>query len=182
MTTRKLNDIINQIYNRGIVFENTVLFGLIFGQTTKGAVRLLKKINPTVLKETGYIAIWVLILSAFLQAVFLVAGRWVPALKWDLDVLFGNLLTAAASIGNFFLMGLAVQKAVEKDEKGAKAHMRVSQVYRTLALAAVVAVGVVFFNIWSTIIPVFFPRIAIAFRPLFDKKNDSEKTNGGESA
>lgn len=142
----------------------------------------MKKINPTVLKETAYIAASVIILSALLQAVFLIAGKWVPALKWDLDVLFGNLLTAVASVGNFFLMGLAVQKAVEKDEKSAKAHMRVSQVYRTLALAAVVAVGVIFFNVWATVIPVFFPRIAIAFRPLFNKRSNSEKPDGGESA
>ena len=46
-----------------------------------------KKIDPTVLKETGYIAAWVLVFSALTQAIFLMIG------KWDITVLLGNLLS-----------------------------------------------------------------------------------------
>ena len=90
---------------------------------------------------------------------------------WDYPVLLGNILTGAAGVLNFLLMGITVQKAVEKEEKAARAAMKVSQMYRTLFLLVVVIIGVVApcFNIWAVIIPLFFPRIAIAIRPILDK-------------
>lgn len=126
----------------------------------------MDKIDATVIKETKYIAIWALVLSALMQAVFLVIG------KWDYTVLLGNLLSGAAAILNFFLMGITVQKALKKDEKEAKNTMKVSQLYRFLLLAVIITIGAALscFNIWAVIIPMFFTRIAIAFRPLFDKK------------
>ena len=126
----------------------------------------MKKIDATVLRETKYIALWVLILSALMEAVFLVIG------KWDYTVLLGNILTAAASVLNFFLMGITVQSALNKEEKEAKTAMKVSQLYRLLLMLIVVIIGVVApcFNIWAVIIPVFFPRVAIAIRPFFGEK------------
>ena len=40
-----------------------------------------------------------------------------------------------------------------------------------LFMLAVIVIGAVVpcFNMWAVIIPVFFPRIAIAFRPLIKK-------------
>ena len=127
---------------------------------------VMSKIDATVLKETKYIAVFVFLLSAIFQAVFLIIS------KWDLNVLFGNILSASASVLNFFLMGLTVQKAVLKDEKGAKATMKLSQTYRTLFLAVVLIIGlsVPCFNKIAVIIPLFFPRLAITARPFFDKK------------
>lgn len=55
----------------------------------------MKKVDKTVLRETGYIALFVILLSVLMQAVFLIIG------KWDYTVLLGNLLSAAA-VGNFF--------------------------------------------------------------------------------
>lgn len=125
------------------------------------------KIDATVKKETGYIALWVIIFSLLMQAVFLLLRRW------DYTVLLGNLLSGALGVLNFLLMGLAVQSAVNKEEKEAKETMRASQALRTLLLFVVVAVGVLLdcFNTVAVIIPLFFPRIAIAIRPV---------TKGGE--
>ena len=122
----------------------------------------MAKIDETVKKETGYIALWVLIFSLLMQAVFLLLRRW------DYTVLLGNLLSGALGICNFLLMGLAVQSAVNKEEKEAKETMRASQSLRTLLLFAVVAIGVLLdcFNTVAVIIPLFFPRIAIAIRPV----------------
>ncbi len=128
----------------------------------------MKKVDKTVLKETRYIALWVLIFSIFMEAVFLILNRW------DYTVLLGNLLGAVAAVGNFFLMGLTVQKAVLKeDEKDAKKLMRISQIYRNLLVLVILVVGIFVpvFNTWTVIIPVFFPRISLFFRPLFDKKS-----------
>ena len=66
----------------------------------------MKKIDSAVLRETRYIALFVLALSVIMQAVFLLIGRW------DKTVLFGNLFIGFAVVLNFFLMGLFVQKAV----------------------------------------------------------------------
>ncbi|MBQ7338368.1 MAG: hypothetical protein IJW40_12165 [Clostridia bacterium] len=128
----------------------------------------MNKIDQTVRRETGYIAAWVLILSVIMQAVFLIIG------KWDYTVLAGNLLSAAAAIGNFLLLGITVQNAVQKEEKDARTFMRMSQSLRMLMLFVIVIIGVVVpvFNTWASVIPLFFVRIAIAFRPRFGRAQE----------
>ncbi len=126
----------------------------------------MSKIDATVLKETKYIAGFVILLSVILEAIFLIIG------KWDFRVLTGNLLSGTAGVLNFFLMGITVQEAVLKDEKDAKTTMKLSQTYRTLFLAIVLIIGlsVPCFNKIAVIITLFFPRLAIMARPFFDKK------------
>lgn len=126
----------------------------------------MKKIDPIVLKETKYISVLSVIFSLFLQAVFLIIG------KWNYTVLLGNILGLFAAVGNFLLMGLGVQKAVTQEEKEARASMKVSQTFRMffLFIIAVIGYAVPFFNTITVVIPFLFPRIAIALRPLFNKK------------
>ena len=126
----------------------------------------MKRIDKTVIKETKYIAVWVFLFSVLMQAVFLIIG------KWNYTVLLGNLLSAAAVVLNFFLLGITVQNAMNKEEKEIKTAMKVSQLYRFLFLVIIVILGVTLpcFHIWAVMIPMFFPRIAIAFRPFFDRK------------
>lgn len=123
------------------------------------------KIDRTVIKETRYIALWVIILSCVMEAIFLIASRF------DYTVPLGNLLGGAVAVLNFFLMGLSVQKALGKEEKEAKAVLRASMLYRNMMLLGIAALGALLpcFNIFSVLIPLFFPRIAIALRPLFKK-------------
>lgn len=126
----------------------------------------MKNLDPVIKRETLYVGAWVLILSAVMQAVFLIIG------KWDYTVLLGNVLTGGAAVLNFFLMALTVKKAVEKDEKDARTTMKASQSLRNLMMFAVVAVGVLVpcFNVWTSIIPVFFPRISMLLRAISNKK------------
>ncbi|MBQ7412532.1 MAG: ATP synthase subunit I [Clostridia bacterium] len=126
----------------------------------------MKRLDPVIKRETLYIGAWVLILSAIMQAVFLIIG------KWDYTVLLGNLLTGSASVLNFFLMALTVQRAVDKDEKDARGTMKASQALRNLMMFVIVVLGVLLpcFNIWASIIPVFFPRISMLFRAMLNKK------------
>ncbi len=123
----------------------------------------MKKIDATVRRETGYIAAWVLILSMLMQAIFLIIG------KWDYTVLTGNLLAAAVAVGNFLLLGITVQNAVQRDAQDAKSLIRLSLTLRMLPLIAAVTLAVVLpvLNVWAGIIPLFFPRIALMFRPYF---------------
>lgn len=126
----------------------------------------MKKIDSAVLKETAFVGTVVLILSVLMQAVFLIIG------KWDYTVLLGNILGFVAAVGNFFLMGLSVQKALGKEEKEAKGVMKTSQSLRLLMLAAVCAVGYLapVFHILAVVIPLLFPRIAFFVRPLIKKE------------
>lgn len=125
----------------------------------------MKSLDPTVKRETVYIAVATLLCSALMQAVFLILGHW------DYTVLLGNLLGAAAAVGNFLLLGISVQKALDKEKKDAVNFMRLSQIGRTLLLFAVALVGylVSVFNILALVITYLFPRLAIAARPLIKR-------------
>ena len=122
-------------------------------------------VDKTVLKETKYIGAVTVILSALLQAVFLLIH------KWDYTVLLGNLLGALAAVGNFFLMGLTVQRAVKLDEAEAKKLMRSSQTLRNFGLFVTGMLGVLLsvFNTVTVLVPLFFPRFAILLKPFVDK-------------
>ena len=124
---------------------------------------ILKNVDATVKRETLYIAAAVGVMSLLLQSVFLIAQRW------DYTVLLGNLLSAAAVIVNFFFMGLTVQRSLDKDEQDAVTAVKFSQQIRLLMMFVVVALGAALpcFNLYAVIIPLFFPRIAVALRPKF---------------
>ena len=130
----------------------------------------MQKIDTEVLKATKYIAFWVLIFSVLMQAVFLIIG------KWDYTVLLGNLLGYTATVGNFFLMGLGIQKSLTKEPKDAKGYMKMSSSMRLLGLLVIAVVGYVVsvFNVITVILPYLFPRIAIAIRPLFVKEKEGQ--------
>ena len=135
------------------------------------------KVSDAVKKETLYISVWVVVMSVLMNSVFLLMRQW------DLTVLFGNILSAAASLLNFFLMGLTVQNAVSKDEKQARNLMKASQFWRSVMIFAAASVGVIapWFNIWAVLLTLFFPRIAISFRMLFDNKTEKQKSGGAQN-
>lgn len=137
----------------------------------------MQKIDATVRRETLYIAAWVIIFSAVMEAVFLVIGAW------DITVLVGNLVGAAAAVLNFFLMGITVQKALGKPEKEAADLMRLSQTMRMMMLFAVALIVCLIpaFHLIASLIPLLFPRVAIMFRPLFDRQMQTT-AEGGENS
>jgi hypothetical protein len=61
---------------------------------------------------------------------------------------------------------------MEKDPDDAKKSMRASSSGRMLGLFIVAVIGVVLdcFHTVAVLVPMLFPRIAIAIRPLWDKK------------
>lgn len=125
----------------------------------------MKKTDPTVKRETLYIAYSVIIFSVLIQAVYLIIN------KWNYTVLLGNILSGSVSVLNFFLMGRTIQSATEKDQKGAKSAMKASQSLRLFMMFIALVLGVVLpcFDTVTSIIPIFIPRIAIMLRPIFDK-------------
>ena len=133
-----------------------------------GCKNLLNKVDPTVRKETSFIAVFVLVGSLAMEAVYLLLGAW------TLPVLLGNLLGAALAVGNFLLMGLTIQKALGKSEEDAKKLMKLSQQLRMLMLlvGCVLGSALACFDLVATLIPLLFPRIAVMIRGLTGKDKD----------
>lgn len=136
----------------------------------------LIKVDRTVKRETIYIGAFVLILSALLEAVFLIIGRW------DYKVLCGNLLGGGIATLNFFLLGITVQKALTREADKASDLMKFSKRLRMLLLFAVAIIGVILpvFNTIAVLLPLFFPRIAIMFRPFFGKDEEQSGADEGK--
>ena len=132
--------------------------------------------DPAVKKETGYIAVWVILLSLIMEAVFLLLR------KWDLSVLFGNLGGAVISIGNFFLMALIATRAMNRGVESGKpeeaaARVKATAMVRLLGcvLLCVLLIAVFKTNVYATLIPMLFPRIGIVFWPKFNKNRGVEQ-------
>lgn len=126
--------------------------------------------DPAVRKETGYIAVWVILLSLVMEAVFLLLR------KWDLSVLFGNIGGAAVAVGNFFLMALIATRAVDRAVEHGKPEEAMTRVRATAtvrllgcALLCVILIAVFKTNVYATLIPMLFPRIGIMFWSKFNK-------------
>ena len=135
-------------------------------------------LDPAVRKETAYVGVWTLLLSLIMEAVFLVFG-W-----WDWSVLLGNLGGAVIAVGNFFLLGLTVSRALSsgKPEEAAR-KVKATASLRLIGMGAACAllVGVAKTNVFATIIPLLFPRIGIMFRPMIDRKRGVD-TSGAEGS
>ena len=134
--------------------------------------------DPAVKKETGYIAVWVVLLSLVMEGVFLLIRQW------DLSVLFGNLGGAAIAVGNFLLLAVTVSKAVSggKPEQAAS-RVKATAMLRLLGCAGLCALLIAVFktNVYATVIPLLFPRIGLAFRPMIDRKRGVD-TSGAEGS
>ncbi len=132
------------------------------------------KVDPTVRKETVYIAVWVTALSLVMEGVFLLAGRW------SASVLTGNLIGAAVAVGNYFLLGLTVARAASGPPEKVALRVRSSMTARLLGQAAIcaLAVGLLHTNVYATVIPLLFPRVGIAFRPAVDRRRGGTEGEG----
>lgn len=82
-------------------------------------------------------------------------------------------------MANFLLLGLSVQKAAGESESRAKAMMQTSYTMRNLMCALGVIVGFVApcFHWVAVVLPLFFPRLTIAFMQLTGRYKP-EKTTG----
>lgn len=123
----------------------------------------MMRLDPASRKETGYVALWVAAAILPVQAAFLLLGQW------DYTVLLGSLLGSVTAAGNFLLLCLTVQKAVDKDKKDAARLIQLSQSGRLLMQGvALILAGALpgVFNLWAAIIPLVIPTFAVRIRHL----------------
>lgn len=133
------------------------------------------KLSPSVKKETGHIALGVGIGDAIMIAVFAVLRRL------DYTVFLGAALGSAAAIGNFILMGLAVQKAMEDPDR-AKAIVQGSYAKRMLGMVAVMVLGLAlpYFNKVAVLVPFLLPGMTIRIMGLLGIYKQEEKRGHDE--
>lgn len=130
------------------------------------------KIDKTIKQESLYLLLGVIILSAVMEAVFLIFNAF------DYTVLLGNILGGGIAVLNFFLMGITLQKSLaDSDPKTAKNRVKLSQSMRFLMLIIVAVLGGVLscFNLIAVVVPLFFPRIVLTIRGL--KIKDSPRAS-----
>lgn len=128
------------------------------------------KLDKTIKKEVLYLVYGMVILSALMQAVFLLVG------KWSIFILVGNLIGACVSVLNFYLMGRSIQRSLDEEAEDAKRRMKVSQQMRTLMMFIIICVAAILSvngvvpkeqsteYILSLVLPLLFNRIIIAIR------------------
>ena len=137
------------------------------------------KIQPAVKKETGHIACWSGAGTILMIVAFAVCHKLFPdAVPFDYKVVLGGvigafitytvivaIIGAAVSVGNFFIMGLTVQKIASGEQSDEQAYksMKISYRYRSMAqlLWIVLAMVLPFVNAAAGIIPLFFPSLSI---------------------
>ena len=111
-----------------------------------------------------------------IDAIIFPLNRYILAIRASVSTNHRKWLTTGfkkkAVVANFFGMALGVQRALEKDPDDAKKSMKASLSGRMLGLFIVAVLGVVLpcFDTLAVLIPLLFPRIAIAIRPLWDRK------------
>lgn len=125
----------------------------------------MAQIQPAVKKETARIALGTVIGSILMFAAFaLLHGLSPDTVPFDYRVILGGVFGSIVAIGNFFFMGLTVQKIAsgDNDEQAFK-DMKASYRFRTMSqlLWVVLAMVIPVFNGAAGIIPLFFPSISI---------------------
>ncbi len=136
---------------------------------------LLENVQPAVKKETkrvvmitgaGLILMWIL---------FAILHFTMPdKVPFDYTVILGGIGGGAIAVLNFFLMGLAVQKAASATDEGTarmKLKASYSQRFMMMILWVIVAIVAPCFQFVAGIAPLLFPGTGLKFVGIFHKAN-----------
>ena len=136
---------------------------------------LLENVQPAVKKETkrvvmitgaGLILMWIL---------FAILHFTMPdKAPFDYTVILGGIGGGVIAVLNFFLMGLAVQKAASATDEGTarmKLKASYSQRFMMMILWVIVAIVAPCFQFVAGIAPLLFPGTGLKFVGIFHKAN-----------
>ena len=138
-------------------------------------------VQDAVKKETSFIAAGTGIACIVMIVVFFILHQVVTSYApngyapFDYTVFLGAVGGFAIAVGNFFWMGLTVQKITgmsEEETDRARSTMAVSLRYRTMLqlVWVVVAILVPIINLASGIIPLFVPSVLIKIRGIISAR------------
>ena len=138
-------------------------------------IGLLKNVQPAVQKETkrvvmitgaGLILMWIL---------FAILHYTMPdKVPFDYTVILGGIGGGMIAVLNFFLMGLAVQKAASATDEGTarmKLKASYSQRFMMMILWVIAAIVAPCFQFVAGIAPLLFPGTGLKFVGIFHKAN-----------
>ena len=136
---------------------------------------LLENVQPVVKKETkrvvmitgaGLILMWIL---------FAILHYTMPdKVPFDYTVILGGIGGGMIAVLNFFLMGLAVQKAASATDEGTarmKLKASYSQRFMMMILWVIAAIVAPCFQFVAGIAPLLFPGTGLKFVGIFHKAN-----------
>ena len=136
---------------------------------------LLENVQPAVKKETkrvvmitgaGLILMWIL---------FAILHFTMPdKVPFDYTVILGSIGGGVIAVLNFFLMGIAVQKAASATDEGTarmKLKASYSQRFMMMILWVIVAIVAPCFQFVAGIAPLLFPGTGLKFVGIFHKAN-----------
>ena len=136
---------------------------------------LLENVQPAVKKETkrvvmitgaGLILMWIL---------FAILHFTMPdKVPFDYTVILGGIGGGVIAVLNFFLMGLAVQKAASATDEGTarmKLKASYSQRFMMMILWVIVAIVAPCFQFVAGLAPLLFPGTGLKFVGIFHKAN-----------
>ena len=136
---------------------------------------LLENVQPAVKKETkrvvmitgaGLILMWIL---------FAILHYTMPdKVPFDYTVILGGIGGGMIAVLNFFLMGLAVQKAASATDEGTarmKLKASYSQRFMMMILWVIAAIIAPCFQFVAGIAPLLFPGTGLKFVGIFHKAN-----------
>lgn len=136
---------------------------------------LLENIQPAVKKETKRVIV-ITLLGLFLMWILFAALHFIMPDKVPLDytVFLGGIAGGCVAVLNFFLMGLAVQKAAAAEDEGT-ARMKIkasySQRFMMQVFWVVIAIIAPCFHFVAGIAPLLFPGTGIKIVGIFHNKN-----------
>ena len=135
------------------------------------------KISPTVLLETKRVGLGVLLGDVLICAVFALLH------KFNYTVPLGALLGSVCAVGNFFLLGVSIQKGLDMGDAMQK-YLKSSYALRMLMHLACIALAALLpcFHTVAAIIPLFLPRLVILVMQLAGVYKTEEKKEGGDGA
>ena len=126
---------------------------------------IMDNVQPAVKKETGKVAAITGIGLILMWIVFGVLHAFMPQkVPFDYTVILGGLFGGAVAVLNFFLMGMAVQKAAaETEEAAAKRWIQASYSQRNMMQMLWVILTIVLpcFQFVAGILPLLIPGTAI---------------------
>ena len=135
---------------------------------------LLENIQPAVKKETKRVIVITLV-GLILMWVLFAALHFIMPDKVPLDytVFLGGLAGGCVAVLNFFLMGLAVQKAAAAEDEGT-ARMKIkasySQRFMMQVFWVIIAIIAPCFHFVAGIAPLLFPGTGIKIVGIFHNK------------
>ncbi len=127
------------------------------------------KKNEPVYEEMRSLAPYFLVISGIYMAVTVIISFAVRDYTIPVGAVYGMIVAAL----NFLMLGKSAQNALRKSEKSANTYMSAMYCARYLGLFALLTIGALapFISLIASVIPLFFPRIAIMIRAFLRKED-----------